>query len=119
MLLVLAGCATMPEKSIKIDGLYLYNKTSAPMHDVEISIQGTSKKIFCSYLAPNKEFSTNYPARKFKGRDISVNWQHRGQNWSSGIFRVGVPKAMSVDAVARPIVFLGEQGSASVRFKQQ
>lgn len=112
------GCAaSSSRKTVKINGVVLYNNTSKDMYDVVVLVPETNKKIFCSYISAYNEFQTEYPAKKFQGKDVEFFWTHRQKRWNTGLIKVDIPKNIDRDTLFKPIAVLGEQGRVSVRFE--
>ena len=74
LMLLMGGCVSAP---MQIAGLEFVNETDMPITDVELRVEGTYETASCSYISPRGQFSTRFPLREYRGREIEVVWQDR------------------------------------------
>jgi hypothetical protein len=70
----MAGCVSAP---LQIAGLEFVNETDMPITDVELRVEGTYEVASCSYISPRGRFTTRFPLREYRGREIEVVWLDR------------------------------------------
>lgn len=119
-LLLLAGCASLSltKKPLKIDGLIIFNNTSHPIKDATLYAPSAGKKVFCSYIAPQTEFKTFYPAKTYKGNSLKISWKQQGQNLSTDIIHLPPPKDVMIGETATGLVTINNNGHVTLNLKK-
>ena len=115
--LLFNGCGGLPVRTapIEITGLVIYNNTSDPLYDIKLKVEKTGTVVTCNLIPSGRNFSTEFPLKRYQGNSVNVSWQQNGINRSTGDIYADVPDDLSPNVPVAVAVIIQQNGDVIVR----
>ena len=115
--LLFNGCGGLPVGAAPIDiaGLVIYNNTPDPLYDIKLKVEKTGTVVTCNLIPSGRNFSTEFPLKRYQGNSVNVSWQQNGINRSTGDIYADVPDDLSPNVPVAVAVIIQQNGDVIVR----
>lgn len=94
----LCQCATSPNTSSstapdfgEIKGVVIVNNTSSDIDDIHLTVANTPRQVNVNRVLPMSEFATEFPAKRYEGNAVQLEWAQGGRIYSSKNITLSIP----------------------------
>ena len=116
--LMISCMALTKIKPITVDGLAFRNNSSNLIENALLVVVKTNRFISCGPILPDKECSTTFPQKKYRGNHIIVKWRQNGKSWSSKELKIQIPNNVLPGKSSKVIIIIDDQGYVQATFVQ-
>lgn len=118
--LLFNGCGGLPVGAAPIDiaGLVIYNNTPDPLYDIKLKVEKTGTVVTCNFIPSGRNFSTEFPLKRYQGNSVNVSWQQDGLNRSTDDIYADIPEDLGPKRPVFVAVIIQQSGDVVVRLTE-